>query len=185
MEYDKKIIERQINEISSKHTLSILQIIKNDDGITHGELADKLNLLPSGLSAVVKKMENCALPLILVSHMGKYRKYSLPEYMKQYLEEQEAEKNKEFVNKVKGKNLFLLLQHFVEDAGVEWRDTMNVLLQEVEIDTSVQVGRHLVEFMDEMRKKRIDQEEEVKAVFRFIKNEVLIFLIEEYIEAHS
>ena len=185
MEYDKKLVERQIKEISSKHTLPILQIIEQDDGIRHGELAERLNLLPSGLSTVVKKMENCALPLLAVSQIGKYRRYSLPGYVKQYLTEKEVEKNEEFLRKTKGKNLFLLLQHFVEAAGDDWRDTMNILLQEVEIDSSVQVGKYLVEFMEEMQKKKDVQEDEVKAVFRFIKNEVLIFLIEEYIEAHS
>lgn len=185
MEYDRKLIERQIKDISSKHTWSILQIVEREDGITHGELAEKLHLLPSGLSAVVKKMENCALPLLDVSQIGKYRRYTLPNYVKQYLDEKEAEKKEEFIRKTKGKNLFLLLQHFVEEAGDGWRDTMNVLLQEVEIDTSVRVGECLVEFMDEMKMKNEVQEEEVKAVLNFIKNEVLIYLIKEYIEARS
>ena len=185
MEYDKKLVERQIKEISSKHTMPILQIVEQDDGITHGELAELLNLLPSGLSTVVKKMENCALPLLAVSQTGKYRRYSLPGYVKQYLMEKEAEKNEAFLGKTKGKNLFLLLQHFVEAAGEDWRDTMNILLQEVEIDSSVRVGKYLIEFMEELQKKKDAQEDEVRSVFRFINNEVLIFLMEEYIEAHS
>lgn len=85
MEHDKKSIEKQIQYINSKHCKSVLTIIYEEDGINQGEIARKLNLLPSGLSLVLKKMETSEIPLVNVSQTGKFRRYSLPEYVKNYM----------------------------------------------------------------------------------------------------
>lgn len=82
--FDEKCIEKQIREIHSRHCEPILAVIDAEDGIIHGDLAERMGLLPSGLSSVVRKMQNCSIPLITVVQAGKYRKYSLPEYVKQY-----------------------------------------------------------------------------------------------------
>lgn len=185
MEYDSKSIDRQIQEISSKHCIPVLRIIQSDEGITHGELAEQMDLLPSGLSAVTKKMEKCDIPLLNVMQSGKYRKYFLPEYIRQYFHEQEEEKSGDFVHQIKEENLFLLLQHFVEAAGESWRDTMNLLLQEEKIEESSNIGKTFVQFMRLMEKKIGNQQEEVQTVRHFIKNEVLLYLLDKYIEASS
>ncbi|MFQ7156523.1 MAG: winged helix-turn-helix domain-containing protein [Merdimonas faecis] len=185
MQYDGKSVERQIVEISSKHCLPILRIVRDDSGITHGELATKMDLIPSGLSAVVKKMEKCSVPLLTIIQNGKYRKYYLPEYVEKYFAEKEEEKNAEFVRGLKEENLFVLLQHFVDLVGDDWRDTMNLLLQSEEVDESSEVGKIFLNIVNMWKKKEEAKDEEIQAVRNFIRNEVLLYLIDKYIEANS
>lgn len=183
MPYDNKSIKRQIQEVNSKHCLPILSAINKDNGISQGELALKMNLLPSGLSAVIKKMENCDIPLVIVTQTGKYRRYSLPEYMERYLAEQEKEKSGERTQRMQKENLFLLLQRFVEEAGSDWKGTMNFLLQNEEIDDSSSIGKTFTAFINQMKKRTIAHDEGVDEIRVFINNDVLLYLIDKYIEA--
>lgn len=183
MQYSQTNIERQILEINSKHCRPILTAIYNDEGITQGELALKMNLLPSGLTAVIKKMENADIPLVKVTQAGKFRRYSLPEEIKQYLFDDKKAKNDIFIKQGEEESLFLLLQRFVEEAGEQWKEKMNLLLLDEERDTSSELGRLFAIFMCQMKDKTLVQDEEVIEVRMFIKNEVLLYLIDKYIEA--
>ena len=183
MEFEKKKIERQIQNISSKHCRTILAVIEEEDGISQGELAKKLNLLPSGLSVVLKKMETCEIPLVCVHQIGKYRRYSLPDYMQVYLNGfKESEKN---ANDREEESLFLLLQRFVEYAGKGWKEEMNRLLLAEELQQQDLKTIAFFEFMEGMKEKTAKGDESVNSIKIFINNEVLVYLIDKYIEADS
>jgi len=183
MEYDKTRIERQIQNINSKHCKTILSVINSEDGISQGELAKKLNLLPSGLSVVLKKMEFGEFPLVCVHQIGKYRRYSLPEYVQDYLNELNGvEQNKD---NTENESLFLLLQRFVECSGEKWKEEMNRLLLSEEIDQQNLKAKVFVDFMEVMKEKTIKEDDSVNDIKQFIHNEVLIYLIEKYVEADS
>ncbi|MCI9126377.1 MAG: hypothetical protein HFG28_04190 [Eubacterium sp.] len=183
--YNKKNIEKQILEINSKHCVPILNNIKEEEGITQGQLAIKMGLLPSGLSAVTKKMENSAVPLIIVTQIGKYRQYKLPEYMKQYLIDLETQQNDSILQQLQEENLFLLLQRFVDIAGDNWKELLNYCLLSEDLDTSSKIGKAFINFMDQMVKKTLIHDESVDGIRIFIKNQVLLYLIDQYIEAVS
>jgi DNA-binding MarR family transcriptional regulator len=182
MEYERKIIERQIQDIASKHCESILLVIYEEDKISQGEIAKKLNLLPSGLSVVLKKMETSDIPLVNVSQNGKFRRYSLPDYMRTYLSDVKV--NKANDQKEKEESLFLLLQRFVEYAGHDWKEEMNRLLLTEELEQSNLKINAFYAFMEEMKKKSLKLDSNcVNEIKKFIDNEVLIYLIDKYIEA--
>ena len=86
---------------------------------------------------------------------------------------------------LKEENLFVLLQHFVDLVGDEWRDTMNLLLQSEEVDESSEVGKLFLNIVSIWKKKEEIKDEEIQAVRNFIRNEVLLYLIDKYIEANS
>lgn len=183
MQYSQKNIERQILEMNSKHCKPILTAIYKDEGITQGELALKMNLLPSGLTAVIKKMENADIPLVTVTQAGKFRRYSLPEEVKQYLFDEEKAKNDILAKRGEEENLFLLLQRFVETAGEQWKEKMNFLLLDENRGASGELEKCFTDFMRQMKDKTLERDEEVLEVRAFIKNEVLLYLIDKYIEA--
>lgn len=183
MPFDNKAIKRQIQEINSKHCLPILSAIDNDNGISQGELAPQVNLLPSGLSAVIKKMTNCDIPLVIVTQTGKYRRYSLPEYVERYLADQKKENNDTQAQQVQEDRLFLLLQRFVEEAGKNWKETMNSLLLDEEIDYSSNIGKTFSAFINQMKTKTLTHDEDIDEIRAFINNEVLLYLIDKYSEA--
>lgn len=182
MQYDDKSIDKQVQEINSKHCIPILLIIYENEGITQGDLALRLELLPSGLNAVVKKMERCNIPLVEVTQIGKYKKYSLPEYMKRYLINLKKEK-KDSLKQRQEDNLFLLLQRFVDEAGEDWKEIMNFLLLKEEIDFSTGIEKKFFDFINLLKKKTINCDEGVLEIRAFIRNEVLLYLIDKYIEA--
>lgn len=181
MEYSKNKIERLITEVSPKNCLLILQTVHKNEGITHGELASACGLLPSGLSNVIKRMQQCGLPLIEVSQKGKYRIYALPDYMKEYMDELEREGCCE--KQEDEDNLFLLLQRFVEAAGEQWRERMNLLLQSDEVDESAKEGKTFCDFMRQLMNQTKQGNELVGEVRKFIGNDVLLYLVDKYMEA--
>ena len=181
MEHDKKSIEKQIQYINSKHCKSVLTIIYEEDGINQGEIARKLNLLPSGLSLVLKKMETSEIPLVNVSQTGKFRRYSLPEYVKNYMRDLNKGGDDEKVETEE--SLFLSLQRFVECKGHVWKEELNrLLLAEADEQSGTKVDAFYA-FMENMKKKSIKSDDSVIDVKKFIDNEVLIYLIDKYIEA--
>lgn len=55
---------------------------------------------------------------------------------------------------MKEENLFVLLQHFVDLVGDDWRDTLNLLLQSEEVDESSEVGKIFLNIVNMWKKKK-------------------------------
>ena len=81
---------RWIN-VKQKHKNHLLITVYEHDGISHAELAKRLDILPSGLNGVLDKIcEGCDSensPLIYEKR-NKYKYYHLTASGKQYVEEQ-------------------------------------------------------------------------------------------------
>ena len=61
----------------SKYFNETIMIIGDNPGITHGELATKLNTICSNLSGYIKRISEYEPPLIEKEISGKYRSYTL------------------------------------------------------------------------------------------------------------
>ena len=62
---------------NSKYFNETIVIIGENPGITHGELAEKLNTICSNLSGYIKRISEYDPPLIEKEICGKYRSYTL------------------------------------------------------------------------------------------------------------
>lgn len=173
---DYSVIQNQIIQSRTKYCEPILRLIFQEGELYHGDLADKLNISPSGLNSVIKKMQESKPPIIIVNQIGKYKIYTLPEYIKDY-----------FVDKhgstiVNNDNLFLNFQLFIDSAGADWKKKMNLLLQHEEDDISEETitqFRNLVILLVNAYK---NWDSDWKRVLKFLNNDVLEFLIKEYKE---
>lgn len=173
---DYSAIQQQIIQSRTKYCERILKLLYQEGELYHGDLADKLKVSPSGLHAVIKKIMETNPPLIIVNQIGKYKIYTLPEYVKNY-----------FCNECNtlitgNDNLFLNLQIFIDSAGVDWKKQMNLLLQHEEDDISEETiaqFRNLIVLLVNAYK---NWDSDWKKVVRFLGNDVLEFLIKEYKE---
>ena len=80
---DYKIIQQQIIQSRTKYCEPILKLLFQEGELYHGDLADKLKVSPSGLNNVIKKIMETNPPLIIVNQIGKYKIYTLPDYVKE------------------------------------------------------------------------------------------------------
>lgn len=120
-------IRKQIMGIRSKYCERILELLAVEGELYHGDLSEKLNMSPSGLSVIIKKMQDCDPPIIEIMQIGKYKIYTLPPKVKEYIEanlmekkrnEKDAKAGRENEQDVVGEDdILLCMQHFVEKAG--------------------------------------------------------------------
>lgn len=179
------LITEQINQVRSKYCEPILAMLEEEGNLYHGDLAEKLGLSPSGLSAIIKKMQESKIPLIQTSQIGKYKIYSLSDEMKGYI-------NKKAPSESRGTgikranvpvNLFLPLQRFAEEGGELWKELLNSLLQGESAGCSESAIEAFYEFMELVTRLPSGNSGELKKIHVFLKNDVLSYLLEEYIKA--
>ena len=169
-------IKNQIFQSRTKYCEPILNLLLEEGELYHGDLADKLKISPSGLNAVIKKMQEAIPQIINVNEIGKYKIYTLPSYMKDYLH---GNKFSSFTN---NDNLFLHLQNFVEYAGKDWKKQMNLLLQHEEDDISEETIAQFKNLVKLLVISYKNWDSDWKRVVEFLNNDVLIFLIKKYQE---
>lgn len=176
-------IRKQIIGIRSKYCESILELLTSEGELYHGDLAEKLNMSPSGLNAIIKKMQECEPPIIEVMQIGKYKIYTVPSAVKEYIENKNRPKKKmdEFENE-DYENALLCFQHFVEKAGTKWKDILNFLLQGAEEGVEDSVKDHFKKLMSSLVEISKYNNEEMREVMLFLGNDVLEYLIKKYID---
>lgn len=183
---EREKIEREINQVRSKYGEKILYILKSERSMYHGDLAAKLEISPSGLNAIVKKMTEGEIPLIRVEQVGKFKKYSLPDEVRQYMENENPEQQGTGMpRKVCGAGLFLPVQRFVEAAGEPWREVLNLLLCGEEAGISQEEIKAFSELIKQMEELYMTESPELRLLRKFIKNEVLLYLLDEYLLENS
>lgn len=185
-------IRKQIIGIRSKYCEPILELLAQEGELYHGDLSERLNMSPSGLNVIIKKMQECDPPIIEIMQIGKYKIYTLPPNVKEYMETILIEKKRNEKNVQAGQedtqgsleedNVLLCMQHFVEKAGDQWRDVLNLLLRNLPCDANKETRRQF----DRLMRRIIDaakyKEEDLDELNRFIHNEVLEFLIRDYLD---
>lgn len=183
---EREKIEREINQVRSKYGEKILYILKSERSMYHGDLAAKLEISPSGLNAIIKKMTEGEIPLVRVEQVGKFKKYSLPDEVRQYMENENPEQQGTGTSrKVCGAGLFLPVQRFVEAAGESWREILNLLLCGEEAGISQDVIKVFGELIKQMEELYVTESPELRLLRKFIKNEVLLYLLDEYLLENS
>ena len=166
-------IRKQIIGIRSKYCEPILELLAAEGELYHGDLAEKLNMSPSGLNVIIKKMLECDPPIIEVMQIGKYKIYTIPSAVKEYIENRNSMKKKA-VDSENDENILLCLQHFVEKAGEKWKDIFNLLLQGVEDGIDDSVKEHFARLMRNIVEASKYNEGEMREVNRFLHNDVLV-----------
>lgn len=183
---EREKIEREINQVRSKYGEKILYILKSERSMYHGDLAAKLEISPSGLNAIIKKMTEGEIPLVRVEQVGKFKKYSLPDEVRQYMENENPEQQGTGASrKVCGAGLFLPVQRFVEAAGESWREILNLLLCGEEAGISQEEIKAFGELIKQMEELYVTESPELRLLRKFIKNEVLLYLLDEYLLENS
>lgn len=180
-------IRKQIMGIRSKYCEPILELLAQEGELYHGDLAEKLNMAPSGLNVIIKKMQECDPPIIEIVQIGKYKIYTLPPNVKEYMEQRKNEKNtatgQEDIREPAGEeDLLLCMQHFVEKAGARWRDILNRLLRDELCDADKETRRQFDRLMQCIIDASKYKEEDMDELKKFIHNEMLEYLIQEYLD---
>ncbi|MCM1541774.1 MAG: winged helix-turn-helix domain-containing protein [Blautia sp.] len=180
-------IRKQIMGIRSKYCEPILKLLAQEGELYHGDLAEKLNMAPSGLNSIIKKMQECSPPIIEIMQIGKYKIYTLPPNVKEYMESRENEKGAAAGQEHAGdsaeeENVLLCMQHFVEKAGEQWRDILHLLLRDLPCDAGKETRQQYDKLMRCIVEAGKYREEELDELNRFIHNEVLESLIKDYLK---
>lgn len=182
-------IRKQIISIRSKYCEPILETLAKEGELYHGDLAEKLNMSPSGLNVIIKKMLECTPPIIEVMEIGKYKIYTLPPMVKEYIEG----KFDKHANDVRKDNMgaadvfdetesiMLTLQHFSEKAGAQWRDRLNLLLQGKDDDVDAATAQQYRRLMRKIVYASKYNEDELQQLYKFLNNEVLEYLVQSYL----
>ena len=183
-------IRKQIIAIRSKYCEPILEILAKEGELYHGDLAEKLNMSPSGLNVIIKKMLECDPPIIEVMQIGKYKIYTLPPSVKEYIENK-FEKNANDWRKDNAgadnvfdetENIMLTLQHFSEKAGEHWRDQLNLLLQGKDDIVDAETAEQYRRLMKKIVYASKYNEDELQQLKKFLNNEVLEYLVQSYLD---
>lgn len=183
-------IKRQIIGIRSKYCEPILELLYQEGELYHGDLADKLDMSPSGLNVIIKKMQECDPPIIEILQIGKYKIYTLPPAVKEYLENRKNEKSgseekignmQEFEGEGET-NVLLCLQHFADKAGERWKDALNLLLQDRAFGEDMEIQKQFTVLMKAVVHADKYREEDVDRLKEFIHNDVLNQMIQEYLD---
>lgn len=78
-------IKKAVRGIPTKATDKILDYLYAHSECYHGELAKATGLSDSGLSTIIKKIEQCPISLIEISREGKYKVYNLTQEGREYV----------------------------------------------------------------------------------------------------
>ena len=181
---EREKIEWEISQIRSKYGEKILNILKEERTMYHGDLAARLSVSPSGLNAVIKKMQGAEIPLLNVEQIGKFRKYSLSEAVRDYMDGIEPAKHspEKELREDDGQDLFIPMQRFVEAAYEPWRECLNRLLCGEEAGVSRELQEAFEALMKQMEALYVMDNPQLDQLRRFIKNEVVVYLLDQYLE---
>lgn len=175
-------IRKQIIGIRSKYCEPILEFLAKEGELYHGDLAEKLQVSPSGLNVIIKKMQESNPPIIDVMQIGKYKIYTLPTAVREYMENKKNANSSDEQENTESEDIILCLQHFVEVAGKEWKDRLNLLLRGEESG----VNNDVVVQFDKLMKSVVNaakyNEEAFGEMKRFLNNEILECLLQDYLE---
>lgn len=186
IEITEEAIRRQILEVRSKYCESILELLAGAGELYHGDLADKLEISPSGLNAIIKKMQAGSIPIVETIQVGKYKIYKLSDEVKDYIQKRRVSKTNERIEgKGTCKDLFVCLQHFVASAGSEWRDQLNLLLQGKGIELDRQVQKDFQELMESVVVAADKGECEYDEFKSLLGNEILEHLLKRYLNERT
>lgn len=170
-------LTEQIRRVRSKYCDRILSLLKQEGSLYHGDLAARLDVSASGLNAIIKKMQDVDIPLIKIEQAGKFKVYSLSAELKEYYQGQE---NGDMG--FPGVPPMLLLQRFVEEAGSNWKEELYYLLTGNEDNAEECVREAFYLFASRMA-DLILAGEDVEDVRGFLKNDVLLHLLDDYVRA--
>lgn len=181
---DKEKIEWEISQIRSKYGEKILNILKEERTMYHGDLAVRLSVSPSGLNAIIKKMLDVEIPLLMVEQIGKFKKYSLSEAAREYMDGKESVQHaaEKEVQRDDGQDLFIPMQRFVEAAYEPWRECLNRLLCGEEAGISGELQEAFDALMKQIEELYAVHNPQLDQLRRFIKNEVVVYLLDQYLE---
>lgn len=183
-EVTEEVMQDQINNVRSKYCEPIINALEEEGNLYHGDLADKIGLSPSGLNAIIKKMQESSISLIQTNQIGKYKIYSLSEEMKACRSKKRHFLFEEPLQITKGEGaLFLLLQRFVEEAGEQWKEILGVILQGGEDAYPIEVINCFEKFIEQMVDITIQKSESLEKIKKFLGNDVLLYLLNDYIDA--
>lgn len=181
-EKDEEVRQRML-KVRSKYCERILELLFSEGEIYHGDLADKLNLSPSGLNAIIKKMQEDDTYLVEMMQIGKYKIYMLPKDVRKYMEKKENRNNKKYrSNAVGSSNLLIGLQRFVEMVESEWKEVLSLLLQGEDDEIDENIKNYFTDFMGQVQWAEKYDEDAFRELKRVLKNDVLVYLVDEYLE---
>ncbi len=181
-EVDDEEIRRQVLQVRSKYCDPILKLLFQEKELYHGDLADNLNLSPSGLNAIIKKMMEQEPPLIEMTQIGKYTIYSLADRVRRYMERRDGLKESKAANESYGVNVLLPLQHFVAAAGTEWRDELNLLLQKRDNEAGVESKKCFAELIERAKEAKQFDGRAYDELKKVIQNDILWYLLDGYVD---
>ncbi len=78
-------------------------------------------------------------------------------------------------------DILLCMQHFVEKAGGQWRDIFNQLLRDITCDVDKETRKWFDRLMSLIVDAAKYKEEDIDELNRFINNDVLKFLLQDYL----
>ena len=180
---EREQIERQIDQIRSKHTRPILKLLEHEHSMYHGELAEQLNISPSGLNAIIKKMLAAELPLIEVDQIGKFKKYSLSkeiaEHFTVFFPEQKGKRETVISGKL---GLFIPIQRFIEICGDRWRENLSQLLCGEDEEYPQEIKDAFEVFIKQLQELYRNNDPGLIQLKRFIHNEAVLYLLDGYLQ---
>lgn len=179
----EEAIRQQILQVRSKYCEPILELLFQEGELYHGDLADKLELSPSGLNAIIKKMVESTPPIIEMMQIGKYKIYSLPDAVRRYMDNRnQPRESPKADHRMSGGNLLLSLQHFIEIVNGNWKDELNLLLQGENAEVEDNVRKSFQELMELVRQAEKYDRTGYEQLKKVMGNDVLSFLLDEYME---
>ncbi|MEZ3506547.1 MAG: winged helix-turn-helix domain-containing protein [Lachnospiraceae bacterium] len=176
-------VRQQILQVRSKYCEPILDLLFQEGELYHGDLADKLELSPSGLNAIIKKMVESTPPIIEMMQIGKYKIYFLPDAVRKYMDNRNQPKeSRKPDHRMSEGNLLLSLQHFVEIVNGNWKDELNLLLQGENTEAEDNICRSFQELMELTKQAEEYDRTGYDQLKKAMGNDVLSFLLDEYME---
>lgn len=181
-ETDSEEIHNQILHVRSKYCEPILKLLFQEEELYHGDLAKKLELSPSGLNAIIKKIMEQEPPIIEMTQFGKYTIYTLADRARRYMEGRGGFKESKASDKeLYGVNVLLPLQHFVAATGAEWRDELNLLLQKRDQESSIEDKNCFTELIEQAKAAKQYDSRAYDELKKVMQNDILWYLLDGYV----
>ena len=184
-EADREKVRQQILQVRSKYCEPILELLFVEGELYHGELAERLELSPSGLNAIIKKMMEGTMPIIEMMQIGKYKIYTLPDAVRKYMESKSQSGSYEGVKgeeEERRADPLISLQHFVKKVGKEWEDTLHNLLRGRDEEISEEIKQSFRGLMDQIKQAEKYDRDSYDELREIIENDILLRLLNKYIE---